>query len=187
MSGFSDPNGTHDPASSTVPPAAWGDLVRDDIVWLGGDSASGNGKPMCRVYNSAALSIATATATVITFNSERYDVGGCHSTSSNTGRLTVPSGGGGVYHIGGSVSFAANATGIRNVSIRLNGTTVIDGLDAHAASAAGPLTLSVNTEYKLAAADYVELLVTQTSGGLLNVSAAGNYSPEFHWSWLGVG
>lgn len=184
---YADPQSVHTPASLGVPPPGWGTAVRDALVWVAGDSASGGSKPMCRVYNSANLSIATATQTVLTFNSERYDVGGCHSTSSNTSRLTVPSGAGGVYAIGGVASFAANATGIRNVSILLNGATVIDGHDATSVSASGPHTISVSTQYKLAAGDYVELRVYQTSGGLLDVSAASNYSPEFYMYWVGVG
>lgn len=186
MSGYGDPNSVHNPATGTSPPAAWGDLVRDDIVWIAGDSASGNPKPMARVYNSASLSVATATWTYLTFNSERYDVGGGHSTSVNTDRLTVPSGGGGVYHIGGTISFAANATGIRAIGIWLNGTTLIASHDVTSVTATNQ-DLAIGCDYKLAAAEYVTLGAYQTSGGLLNVSASGNYSPEFHWHWVGLG
>ena len=187
MAGYADPQGTHNPATGTSPPAAFGDLVRDDIVWLAGDSASGNGKPMCRVYNSSSLSVATATFTALTFNSERYDVGGCHSTSSNTSRLTAPSGGGGVYHITGHATFAANATGIREVRIRLNGATYIAAVSDTTVSASGDHSMVVSCDYKLTAADYVELVVYQSSGGLLNVTFSGNVTPEFSWHWLGVG
>ena len=183
---YSDPNGTHNPATGTSPPAAWGDLVRDDIVWLAGDAASGNPKPMCRVYNSAGLNIATATWTDLTMNSERYDVGGCHSTSVNTARLTVPAGGGGVYHIGGSVSFASNATGVRAIGIWLNGTTLLASNGVTVVSATNQ-DLTIGTDYKLAAADYVTLRVYQSSGGILAVSSSANNSPEFYWSWAGLG
>lgn len=184
---YSDPQGTHNPATGTSPPAAWGDLVRDDVVWLAGDSGSGNGKPMCRVYYLSNSSIATATFTAISFLSERYDVGGCHSTASNQSRLTVPTGGDGVYHIGGNATFAANATGIRELRIRLNGSTYIAVQSDTTVSASGDHSMNVSCEYKLVAADYVELVVYQTSGGLLNVNASTNYSPEFWWSWQGVG
>lgn len=187
MSGFADPNATHDPATSTSPPAAWGDIVRDDVVWLGGDSASGNGKPMCRVYYLSDTSVATATFTALSFLSERYDVGGCHSTASNQSRLTVPSGGGGVYQIGGNATFDANATGIRELRIRLNGTTYIAASSATTVSASGGQSMNVSCDYKLTAADYVELVAYQTSGGLLDVLASSNISPEFWWSWQGVG
>lgn len=186
MAGYSDPQGTHNPATGTSPPASWGDLIRDDVVWLAGDSASGNPKPMCRVSNSAAISVANATATAVTFDTESYDVGGMHSTSSNTNRITIPSGGGGVYSIGGSIQWAANATGARAVYIRVNGATIIE-LDEITPFAAATITHGVSTQYKLAAADYVELIVNQTSGGALNTNAAASYAPIFYAHWVGVG
>lgn len=182
---YSDPNSTHTPSTGTSPPAAWGTVVRSDIVWLAGDPTSG--KPMCRVYNSAALSIATATFTALTFDSERYDVGGCHSTASNTGRLTAPSGGGGVYHITAHATFAANATGIRELRIRLNGATYIAALSDTAVSASGDHSMTVSCDYKLSATDYVEVVVYQSSGGLLNATFSGNVTPEFSWFWVGLG
>lgn len=186
MAGYSDPQGTHNPANGISPPASWGDLVRDNIVWLAGDAASGNPKPMCRVYNSASISTATATFTALTFDSERYDVGGCHSTSSNTGRLTVPTGGGGVYQLWGIAKFATNGTGIRIARIRLNGATYIGAAEVPGSST-DATTVNVSCQYKLAAADYVELVTYQSSGGLLNVSLDANFSPEFGMSWVGVG
>jgi hypothetical protein len=140
-------------------------------------------KPNCRVFNSAAISITNNTLTALTFDSERYDKGsGSHSTSSNTGRLTVPTSCGGVYHIFGSVEFASNAAGYRWLYLRVNGTTTIAGLAVPPVSgAATPMVIS--TSYSLAAADYVELLVLQTSGGALNAAATANYSPEFGWVW----
>ncbi len=187
MSGYADPNGTHNPATGTSPPAAWGDLIRDDVVWLAGDATSGNPKPMARVYHAVTVSIASATFTALAFNSERYDVGGCHSTSSNTERLTVPSGGGGVYHITGTATFASNATGIRELRIRLNGATYIAAQSATTVSASGDHSMNVTCDYKLAAADYVELVAYQSSGGLLNVTYSTNVTPEFSWFWVGVG
>ena len=63
--------------------------VRDNIAWMATDS------PSCNVYNNANISIATGTNTALTFNSERYDNAAMHSTSSNTQRITAPTGGGG--------------------------------------------------------------------------------------------
>lgn len=183
---YSDPNSVHNPATGTSPPAAWGDLIRDDIAWLAGDGASGNPKPMCRAYSSANQSIATATNTSLALNSERYDVGACHSTITNNSRMTIPSGGGGVYHIGGCVVFAANATGIRAVWIQMNGATRISEQDAPSLSA-NTCSLQVSCDYKLAAGDYVELQVYQSSGGLLSVTSNSNWSPEFWLHWIGVG
>ncbi|GAI45580.1 unnamed protein product, partial [marine sediment metagenome] len=42
-----------------------------------------------------------------------------------------------------------------------------------------------STIYDLSVGDYVELLAFQTSGDVLDVSYAGNYSPEFMMHRIG--
>ena len=68
-------------------------------------AATYSAKPSVRVSNSTALTLTTSVTLVLTFNTERYDRLGMHSTSSNTNRLTaaVP----GIYSIGGNVTVAA--------------------------------------------------------------------------------
>jgi hypothetical protein len=131
----------------------------------------------CRVYNDADISIPNATSTALTFNSERSDVYAMHSTSSNTSRITFSLGG--WYYVWGGVAFAANATGYRQVSIRLGGSTplAVHGDGAPPASFFSYMTVS--TLYYFAATNYVELVVYQNSGGSLNVNVAANHSPEF--------
>lgn len=180
---WADPEDTHNPSTGVAIPASWGDAVNAAIQWLAGDST--NPKPSCRVYNTTDLSIATGTPTAATFNSERWDNGGMHSTASNTSRITIPSGGGGIYQVSGHIVWAANATGVRSLQLRVNGTTTIAVTDANSVSA-NTLSMSVSTLYALAAADYVELIVYQTSGGNLNVTAVSNYSPEFTAMWVAL-
>jgi hypothetical protein len=135
------------------------------------------------VYNSAVVACANGTLTTITFDSERYDTGGCHSTSVNTGRITVPAGAGGKWAFGCAVSFAANSTGQRQVRIQLNGGTVLVE-NTQDATAGGEVTsMAISAEYALAAGDYIEVVCRQTSGGSLNVAAASAYSPEFWAEW----
>lgn len=138
--------------------------------------------PSARVYNSANISIPNNAATALTFNSERWDTDGIHSTTTNTGRLTCVTAG--IYSIFGHIRFAANATGIRSVFIRLNGTTIIGSQLNHQSSAA-IAELSIVTHYVLAVGNYVELMVYQNSGGALSVDAVGNSSPEFGMTYLG--
>lgn len=137
--------------------------------------------PGARVYNSVAISIATGTSTVLTFDSERYDNDAIHDTVTNSGRLTCKTAG--RYSITGHVDWAANGTGHRVCSIRLNGTTNIasDGKPASAASTRH----AVPALYSLAVNDYVELLVFQDTGGALNVNATAAMSPEFAMQWVG--
>lgn len=142
--------------------------------------------PRARVYNSGNISISDATPTALTFDSERYDQGTAteqHSTTTNTGRLTCRRPG--IYHVGVALNFDANATGSRIVSIRLNGSTTI-AEDGKPALAGGYGTaFAIGTDYRLAADDYLDVVVLQNSGGALNVLAESNKSLEFHWHWVG--
>lgn len=137
--------------------------------------------PSARVYNNASISIPNNTVTALTFNSERWDTDNIHSTTTNTGRLTCVTAG--IYHIYGTVQFAGNATGIRSLIIRLNGTTYLASNLSIASSAINEIAIS--TGYSLSATDYVELLVYQNSGAARNVNSVGNYSPEFGMTYLG--
>ena len=129
-----------------------------------------------QVYNNANLSIANNTVTALTMNSERSDTDGMHSTSVNTSRLTCVTPG--TYIITGNAAFASNATGIRVLSIRANGTTDLAKVDSDAV-ATDVTVLSVSKVVTLGVGEYVELTVYQNSGGNLNVQANTNYSPEF--------
>lgn len=171
-----DPVTVHDPTTSTIAPASWGDAVRDAIVYLG------TSKPRALVYNSSSETIPYDTLTAVTFDGEFYDVGGCHSTSSNTSRLTVPAGEGGVYSIGACIRFASNAVGTRAVRIKLNGTTYIAShlIDVSTAVAH---ELTVSKDYALVAGDYIECFVYQTSGAPLFIEQIGNYAPHFWFRW----
>ncbi len=131
----------------------------------------------CRVYNNANISIPNATSTALTFNTERYDNGGLHSTVSNTGRITIVEGG--RYLLGVTVSFASNGVGIRQLALRLNGAGPSIAIQQFVASAATKHGLVVVTEHDLIAGDYAEVFVHQASGGALNVEAIANYTPEF--------
>jgi hypothetical protein len=142
----------------------------------------GRGPAHARVYNDATQAIATGTETVVTFNTERYDTGGFHSTSANTGRLIAPTAG--LYLVGANIAFAANGTGVRIVYLRLNGAERIAAVSSPA-NATVDNGYSPSTMWQMGPGDYVEVLVTQNSGGNLNVlasiaSGAGTlYGAEF--------
>lgn len=131
------------------------------------------------VYNSGNQSIPDATYTALTFDSERHDVGGYHSTSSNTSRLTVPETG--YYHIKISVGLASG-TGHRYVKIRKNGTTDIAGDVTFGTG--GTNFLHDSTSALLTSGDYVEALVYQASGGSMN--AVGTTNQTFDIQLIGA-
>ena len=145
-----------------------------------------------RVYNSLNISVASDSATLMTFDTERYDTDAFHSTSVNTGRFTVPTGFAGQYLIIGHIEFVGSTNYERQqAQIRLNGTTVIgvNGLLTDGTNSTNALSgLTVSTIYDLAVSDYVELLAYQSNGavGAKNVLATANYSPEFIIAMLGT-
>lgn|SRR5262245_15845945 len=139
--------------------------------------------PCVRVYHASAQSILNNTLTVLAFNSEQWDQAGnaadtMHDTATNNSRLTCRYAG--VYDIKASISFddTANTGGMRQMLIRLNGTTYLVA-DARAWSTASETMIAVSTQYKLAVNDYVEVVVAQTSGAAKNVISSTNYSPFF--------
>lgn len=125
-------------------------------------------RPNVSVSQAAQLTLTTGTTTVITFDTENFDsTGSMHSTVTNTGRLVAPVTG--TYRISGRCAFVANAGGIRVVSIRVNGTTVIDTASDEATSSA--MYLHVGRDWSLTAGDYVEMTAVQNSGGNLLTGA----------------
>ena len=129
-----------------------------------------------RVYNNAAIEIADSVATALTFNSERWDTAAMHSVSSATNQLVCKVAG--TYLIGCNVRWEANASGVRDVGIRLNGSTYITRVYMSAGASINHMQ-SLSTVYDLAVNDYVEVIVGQNSGGPLDVQSNANYSPEF--------
>lgn len=136
-----------------------------------------------RVYHNASQSISNSTPTALAFNSERFDTESnasstIHDTASNNSRLTCRTAG--KYLIIGNVEWAANGTGLRRLEISCSaGGGVFIAATEMPGTSTGTNKQIVSTIYDLAVNDYVELYVTQTSGGPLNVNASTNYSPEF--------
>ena len=137
--------------------------------------------PEVRVYNDANISIPNATYTVLTFNTERYDSDNIHNLASATDRLTCNTVG--KYLIWGHVFFGSNATGIRQLLIKLNGSTYIMR-SPHSIDNTGSYCLAM-TVAELSVDDYVELLVYQNSGGALLVNYSTLVSPEFGMQRIG--
>lgn len=146
--------------------------------------------PACRVNHNTTQSINDNTETALVFNSERYDTDSMHSTSSNTSRITFNTAG--LYVVGGTAALVnGSADWVRvSLGIRLNGTTSLgfQTVSDQNGSSHNPHISNVTT-YKFAVNDYVELtmLHDNTSNAARNVVSAGNSSPEFWATWIGLG
>lgn len=143
-------------------PAAYLNTGRANGAWF-------SEPPQCSVYNSSAQSVPDATVTALLCASESLDNNGMHSTTSNTSRITAVAAG--RYTMTGTASFAANSTGMRRITFRINGTTQYDLVQVAASSVLSNVILSGSRTFTFAVNDYVELIVYQSSGGALNVTA----------------
>ena len=148
------------------------------MKWAAGGSAFSG----VMLDNTATQSIPNNTATAITWSTETYDTDAFHSTSSNTSRITVPSGKAGYYLVGGHVEINANTTGFRALTVYKNGTaykrfTVTP-------SGVEP-TLIISVPISLAVGDYVELYLTQNSGGSITIYPNGQ-DGAFYANYLGA-
>jgi len=140
-------------------------------------AGGGLGDHGARAYHDANQSISNATATVLSFNQERWDTDAYHDLLTNNSRLTVPSGQDGKYIIAAHASFGSHATGFRRLDLLVNGSTLI--FRAQYAPTTDEAGMTATTIYNLSATDYVEMRVYQNSGGSLNIISQANATPEF--------
>ena len=155
--------------------------ARDNMKMYGGSD-----RPSVYVIQNATTSVNSGllAGTNALFGFEFWDYGNFHSTSSNTDRLTVPSGMSGYYAIAGGVTWAANITGIRSIGLNQSNRTSGCGVGKLAVSTAGQTTrLSASYVSWLDDSEYVTMGLTQTSGGALTTS--GTETTWLSMIWLG--
>lgn len=155
---------TLDKTTGNVIDEAMTDAWSSDLYHLGGTA----GYIGCRATSSSAQSISNSTLTAVAFASESFDSdpnGAMHDNATNNSRITIRTAG--LYHLGGYVQFASNATGERLIGFAVNGVSIT--ADRRPAASSGVTQAAHYAAYALSASDYVELQVLQTSGGALNV------------------
>lgn len=197
----------NDAASAPAVVAAKGDLVvgtglnaiarlavGPDDSTLVADASQATGQawqiqPTARVYNDADINPAPSNWVALTFNSERWDTDGMHSTVSNTSRLTVPAGGGGIYSIGGHVEMGDEDSGagsyVAGLEIELNTTEVLASVRGDIngpAAGRGNTRLEISTLWPLVAGDWIELKV-YTSRNIDVVYNVDRKMPDFWCIW----
>lgn len=138
----------------------------------------------CSVYRTTDQTLANNTTTIINWDAEFYDTDTMHDNSTNSSRITIPSGQGGKYLLTAIAFWSNNATGARQFAFYKNGVslgwTEISPSSTSASYTAGSGSLVLD----LAAADYVEVAGVQNSGG--NLGFLGNStSSRFQVSKIG--
>jgi hypothetical protein len=148
--------------------------------------ASGSTFVGCRLFNSADQTIANATATAVTFNSESFDTNSFHSTSSNTSRITIPSGKDGYYLFAAGCRFNADsATGIRAMYLYKNGAEIWAGTFFAPTNTTVNETLTYTQIFSAVATDYFELYVYQSTGGNYGLNG-GSAKTTLQATYLGA-
>ena len=141
--------------------------------------------PAARVTRTSAQSIPDSLNTSLAFDQERYDAAGVHDNATNNSRLTAPVTG--IYAVTAQFTWGGSAgAGSRFAGVMKNGSTLI----ARSQELAGDDDQNITTQVLLAAGDYVEVVVLQTSGSSLTVAANGvaqQFTPEFSMTWLAPG
>jgi hypothetical protein len=140
--------------------------VRDNLNWLANDM------PRCRATRTTTQAISPGSDVAISLTSaETYDVGVMHDTGSNPSRITVPSGGGGVYRIDGFLTTEAVTVTRAFGYLKVNGSTVICQTTVTPPSGAG-IALCVSAQMSLVATDYVEMFLNHNDAASKNVTNA---------------
>jgi hypothetical protein len=157
-----------------------------------GSGVAGTGRAAVMATDTSTTAITTATWTLMTFASEEYDTNGSHSTVSNTGRLTVPAGEGGLYHVTATVVTDANATQkMGALRIRKNaagsdasGTLITQSTSILSTNTIALVTcLQIDTHVRLSAADYLELFVWHDKGSNLDLKGT-TIAHRFGMYWV---
>jgi hypothetical protein len=119
-----------------------------------------------RLETTLAPSLTSATWTSLGFDTEKFDTLGFHDNVTNNSRLTVPQIG--KYRVYGTVVFAPNATGTREVRLLQNGSVVVGGAQLPNAGATRHTVVNVDTTWDSPFAGWwLELQAYQGSGAAL--------------------
>jgi len=131
-------------------------------------AASGGGSTAvgATAFTSSTQNTTQNVATIISLNSEAFDTDSLHSTSTNTSRLTIPTGKGGYYLVNVMTVIDASGNDVF-ITILKNGTTITgygqwnnNRMAASNYGGAGYVIAWGSQSYPLAAGDYIEVAVT---------------------------
>lgn len=140
------------------------------------------GVPQARLLRTTVQSINNATDTIINWTSEDIDTLNGHDNVTNNTRYTAQAGG--QYLCIATIPWANNATGVRRVDFRVNGTANKTG-GTYAPGSSIESSSNASRIISLSFGDYVEVMVHQTSGGALDARGTFNEGLVFEITWMG--
>lgn len=148
-------------AINKISAAGFNSGVRDPLSFL-------LDPPRCDVSLGSNISVTDGVATLITYDTEELDTDTMHSTASNTSRITFTTAGRYLVHV--YVMWSSLLLSRCIVNVRLNsggssaGGSSIRSFDFNTSSTI-PSQMCIPLERLFNATDYIEVFVTQTSGG----------------------
>jgi hypothetical protein len=176
-------------ASAANTPARLGIGSTDQVLKVSGGIPAWGAAPTpsyvgALAYFFSSQNLTSGVAVVLTFADEAWDTNGFHSTSSNTSRMTIPSGYGGKY----LVQIVASVTTGTDTSIRLlkNGANISSrGLNSsqlqqHVNTGGNTLQHSASFVIDVAATDYLEAAIVANATSKVCTDAS------FSISYLGA-
>lgn len=136
---------------------------------------------LARVRATATQSINDSSATPLLFDTDDVDDDGGHSTVTNTSRYTAQRDG---RYLATAVGFHGSSTAgtSRNLSLAINGADYIGATVSSGPRPGGTGSFQQNLApvlVTLVVGDYLELRLTQNSGGALATAAGSNMTIVF--------
>ncbi|MBI4056155.1 MAG: hypothetical protein HY399_01235 [Elusimicrobia bacterium] len=131
--------------------------------------------PAASVYHNADQTVAASTTAALNFNSEDFDNDSLHDTATNNSRFTIPEAG--VYFVKILVELE-HMTSVTTLKLRLNGSTTIaeNRLEVHDNYFE---TMELSIIYQFSANDYVESILTTTTGASADTIVKSSPKPLF--------
>lgn len=164
-----------------------GTAVYDKVDGLHSASRRETGPLVVENQQKVVLTNTTDTSSVTTeatlaWDTEAVDTGGLHEGVTNPSRITVPTGGDGLWLIGARVRFTSgSAATLRKAYIRKNGSTYIGESEVLQSTAALACTVSLTAfDPAAAATDYYEVRVA--SGTSVDVKGGTGQNTSAFWA-----
>jgi len=141
----------------------------------------------CILDNTTDISVSSSTSTLLTYDTETADTNAFHSTSSNTGRITIPSGYAGKYSFIGSIESSvynlSTNSGLTSVALRKNGSSIANAFQGNLAGY--NTKVCVSWVDVASVGDYYELYAYQNTGATRTIYYNKLYLCQFAAYYLG--
>lgn len=176
-------------AAQKLTATQWDAQVRDVLLWLMGNGASGV-YPRVHAYDNTGNACTTGVAKLLLYDSEVYDTDSMHSTVTNTSRITFTTTG--LYRVNTQVVFpTATFANPSWLQARINsggsvagGTSLFTKFFNVAAAATANPNIIFNKFFT--AGDHIEMFALQASGGASTTSTTTNLYTHCQADWIAV-